>query len=450
MILEYQTHSKLNPKLWNGEQLHSKLHDGFMKIAEEFYKFLDIDTEILDVILIGSNANYNWTRFSDIDLHVVINYLEVGNNLHLVKNYMHAKKSIWNVNYPLKFKGMNIELYAQDSNENLHSTVGIYSIMNQTWIQKPNSKTISIDDSAIRQKSNPFEYEIDNLKETDPHVEKKIKNIKDRLKNLRQTGIEAEGEYSLENMAYKHLRNRGYLTRLNKLEQSVSRGRLSIENESAELNELKIIDKSKEQVKKFVSAMKNETQETKQAMAMILNHINGKKLTSEEWQWVRGQMKDVVKMLGLTTIAVTPGGSLIALLAKALKADKYILPSSFQKQDEKEVTESLIMHVTKQKPLDDAGWQQIVQKTNAVTDPMGQWKHPGRCTMIPSNQITMKQVKYPVLGIDDTGYVQMMQPNENYTYPGKQVFEIPHTAQYQTMIMQLQNATRNGGLDAKW
>jgi hypothetical protein len=70
--------------------------------------------------------------------------------------------------------------------------------------------------------------------------------------------------------------------------------------------------------------------------------------------------------------------------------------------------------------------------------------------MIPGNQITMKNVAYPVLGIDDTGHMQMMQPEQEYNYPGKHVFEIPHTAHYQTMIMQLRNSIRNGKYDSKW
>ena len=103
MITEYETQKTLNPILWDGDQLHPKLRIGFMKIAKSFYDFLDIEADILDVIIIGSSANYNWTKHSDIDLHVVINYLEIGDNLHLVKNYMHAKKSIWNVGMGCKY-----------------------------------------------------------------------------------------------------------------------------------------------------------------------------------------------------------------------------------------------------------------------------------------------------------------------------------------------------------
>ena len=453
MIVEYKNHSKLNPKLWVGDQLHPKLRVGLTKIAMEFYKFLQIDAEIKDVILIGSNANYNWTRHSDIDLHVVINYLEVGDNLHLVKNYMHAKKSIWNVNYPLKFKGMNIELYAQDSNEDLHSTVGIYSVLHGNWIHKPNSGTISIDDSAIRQKAESFEYEIDCLKETDPHIERKINNIKNRLRHLRSTGLEAEGEYSLENMAYKYLRNKGYLERLNRLEQKVSRGRLEIEEGVSESALSNFKDKAQAKVAHLIKAAKTESAESKKALQMLIQHINGNKLTDEEWKWVREQLKDILKLLGLTTLAITPGGSLVALLLKAIKADKYMLPSAFKTpEQEKEVTESLVMHVSNKKALTPDGWSGIMQKTNAVTDPRGQWDHPGRCTMIPTpdGKITMVGVPFKVFGIDETGHAQLMHPDQEYQYRGKNVFEIPHTGQYQTMIMQLQNSIKNGKYDAKW
>lgn len=60
-----------------------------------------------------------------------------------------------------------------------------------------------------------------------------------------------------------------------------------------------------------------------------------------------------------------------------------------------------------------------------IYDPMGQWKYPGQVTKIPSNNITMKGVPYPVLGIDDTGYSQMMLPEMDYQFPGNNVTEYP-------------------------
>jgi hypothetical protein len=55
----------------------------------------------------------------------------------------------------------------------------------------------------------------------------------------------------------------------------------------------------------------------------------------------------------------------------------------------------------------------------------------------------MQNVPYEVIGIDETGHYELMQPEHNYTFPGRMVFEIPNTAQWQTVFMQLQNKIRN-------
>lgn len=345
MLKEYETQHQLNPKLWTADQcLPNKLRSGFLKIANAFYDSLDIDAPILDVILIGSSANYNWTEHSDIDLHVVINYLDIADNLYLVQQYLQAKKSIWNSKYPLTFKGMNIELYAQDSNESLHGSVGIYSVLHGKWLRKPNADLISIDDQLIQQKAQPYEFEIENIDITDPNAETKIKRILVKLRNLRQSGLDSVGEYSLENLAFKYLRNKGLIDRLKEMLHRLTTNQL-------------IIDES--------------------------------------------------------------------------------------------VTNSLARHVNKQRILSDDDWKIIIKKTGGIEDVDGQWKHPGRCTMIPTNQITMRNVSFKVLGIDDTGYMQLMKPERSYTYPGTKVFEIPHTPQWQTVMMQILNKIQNGSRYAK-
>lgn len=229
MINEYQTQTELNPKLWDGDELKPKLKLGLLKIARAFYKSLGIDAEIKDITLTGSNANYNWSRHSDLDLHLIINYKDINDNEILVKELMNAKKSLWNNKYPLKYKGMNIELYAQDTNEP-HASTGVYSLFNSDWVNKPNSEMVSIDDHAIKRKAAPFKYEIDNLKLDDPKLLEKITSLKQRLKQLRKAGLDSIGEYSLENLAYKDLRNAGHLQRLNDLQQEGMFGQLQIES----------------------------------------------------------------------------------------------------------------------------------------------------------------------------------------------------------------------------
>jgi hypothetical protein len=74
-----------------------------------------------------------------------------------------------------------------------------------------------------------------------------------------------------------------------------------------------------------------------------------------------------------------------------------------------------------------------------IVDPRGQWAHPGQITRIPSNQITMQGVPYPVLGIGNNGQQQMMYPGQDYNfsdadyvdeYPMMQKGGIPFVNQY--------------------
>jgi len=72
-----------------------------------------------------------------------------------------------------------------------------------------------------------------------------------------------------------------------------------------------------------------------------------------------------------------------------------------------------------QQTIDSAQYGRIID------DEMGQWRHPGEITRIPSNNITMQGVDYPVLGISDTGDKKLMQPGENYKFKGNKVTEFP-------------------------
>jgi hypothetical protein len=66
-----------------------------------------------------------------------------------------------------------------------------------------------------------------------------------------------------------------------------------------------------------------------------------------------------------------------------------------------------------------------ISQNGSLITPYGQWEYPGEITTIPSNQITMQGVPYPVLGISDTGDTRMMYPGEDYTFDGESVTEYP-------------------------
>ena len=57
-------------------------------------------------------------------------------------------------------------------------------------------------------------------------------------------------------------------------------------------------------------------------------------------------------------------------------------------------------------------------KNDIIYDPRGQWEHPGQNTRIPGGDITMQNVPYPVWAQPNVGPGTMMQPEQDYNFPG--------------------------------
>jgi hypothetical protein len=91
-----------------------------------------------------------------------------------------------------------------------------------------------------------------------------------------------------------------------------------------------IVDNMKTKIKDFISAVKQEGQETKEAFKLILQSAKGEiELTDEQKEQIGNQLKDVLKTIGLTAIATLPGGFIVAALLKIFKQTHFITPSSF-------------------------------------------------------------------------------------------------------------------------
>ncbi len=207
--------------------LKSSIRKRLLKIAYDFHVFLDIDVPVSDVIFTGSLANFNYTEFSDIDLHILIDYTKVNEDYDLVKNHMSAKKTIWNEKYDIKIKGFDVELYAQDETEAHHST-GVFSVVRNEWIVSPEIKSPKIDFHLVMKKSNDMMDYIDSILSS-PNRESAIEKLKEKIRNMRQSGLSREGEFSIENLVFKVLRNTGYIEKIYKTAVEDYTDRLSIE-----------------------------------------------------------------------------------------------------------------------------------------------------------------------------------------------------------------------------
>lgn len=223
----------LNPDIWENEyELKKDVRKGILLNAFEFIKSLKIDDlKIKDITITGSIANYNWNKYSDIDIHILLDFNQISNNSEFVKEFFMTKKNIWNDKKNIQIKGYDVEMYIQDINEP-HTSTGVFSVLKNNWISKPIKQMISIDVNNIKQKTIDFIDIIDKIPQIeDPDIMlDSINKIKEKIKKYRQTGLDELGEYSTENLVFKLLRNYGYLDKLSKLKEVIINNKLTFEN----------------------------------------------------------------------------------------------------------------------------------------------------------------------------------------------------------------------------
>lgn len=234
IVKSFEVRDSLSTDIFKKEDgkffMHKKIRDRLIEITENFMDFIDIDFFIHDIILTGSLANYNWSKFSDVDLHILIDYDETDYNLELLKGFFDGKRGVWNKQHNITIKGFDCEIYVQDVKEKHHSS-GVYSILNDEWVIKPEKKVGSIDKEIIIDKASNFENRIDGIEKdfnSGKEVSNEIKSLKDKLKKFRQSGLDRGGEFSYENLAFKLLRRNGYIGKLMNIQTSSTDKKLSI------------------------------------------------------------------------------------------------------------------------------------------------------------------------------------------------------------------------------
>lgn len=230
-LSSFEIKKELNPKFWKNEKLDSRIRIKLLDIADDFIKYLGVDwVEPEDIIITGSIANYNWNKkFSDVDLHVLIDYKKVDKRRDFVKKYFNSMKNLWNMEHEnLKIYGFNVELYAQDSNEK-HFSTGVYSLDKNEWINEPDEKKLSskkIDKNSVKNSVSSYANEIDDLCDllkkcsiSDEYELRKISEKANKLwndiKKERNDGLSnSENEISEGNLIYKCLRRLGYFDKI--------------------------------------------------------------------------------------------------------------------------------------------------------------------------------------------------------------------------------------------
>ena len=212
-----------------------KVREGLLKIAEEFIDYLGDDIFVDDVVLTGSLSNFNWSEYSDFDLHILIDLQQFEKDGPLYKELFDLKKFIFNERHDIKIYGYDVELYAQDTEE-VHTSSGVYSVMNDEWIDVPKKLKFEVDKKVLENKIKCWTDKIDKATETasiDDDVDV-LENLRKKIKEYRKSGLEKEGELSYENLVFKFLRRSGYIQKLFDSTQKAVDKQLSIERKLEE------------------------------------------------------------------------------------------------------------------------------------------------------------------------------------------------------------------------
>ena len=170
-----------------------------------------------------------FTRFVKPHLIVNLDSIRPSCSDNILAEYLQAKKKIWNDLHDITIYGYEVELYAQDAAEQ-HIATGVFSIEKNEWLLKPEHIEPAIDDVSIKSKSAELMNWIDEIPTGQCSSLPEIERIKEKIRRMRRSGLQEAGEFSVENLVFKTLRNNGYLEKLSDLQNSITDTCLSIDN----------------------------------------------------------------------------------------------------------------------------------------------------------------------------------------------------------------------------
>lgn len=234
--------NKLNEKFWEKDgKLNTQVRKNLLQIAKDFIAFTKVkNLTIDDIILTGSMANYNWNEKSDVDIHINFNLQNFERHKRFIMEYLQSKKAIWNANHDVSMFDHIIEIYPDDKDSE-HQSTGIFSLIKNDWIkkpEKPSEKDVKVDKKQVMKK---YQDKVDAVLYIEEQAQKKgadakkiIKDIEKfvvRIRDERKEGLKSDGEFAVENLVFKMLRNNGYIEKLKDLKHEIYDKSLSLKEQ---------------------------------------------------------------------------------------------------------------------------------------------------------------------------------------------------------------------------
>lgn len=237
LVEAVEKHATLNTKLFTKDKvLKERVREKLLATVDEFLENLkeqNIKIKVDDILLIGSNASYNYTKDSDIDLHILANTKASKYSPDVAAALYGAYRTLFNKQLDIKILDIPVELFVE-TEDSPRASNGVYSIKKDKWIRQPVPEEIpEYDKEALAKLVEKWEakcesviadYKADKLKDET----KVVKLLEEIYEKLRKKGV-AKSEYSIENLAFKEIRNDGYLDDLKLYRNELISKRLSLQ-----------------------------------------------------------------------------------------------------------------------------------------------------------------------------------------------------------------------------
>lgn len=224
----------LNPKLFEYNEgsyiLKQDVKQALKQIASAFLTELSdsgIPVIPADIRLLGSNAGFDYTPHSDIDLHIVVDFEGVAACKEVLAACFAAEKALFNQNHDITVKGIPVELYVEDVKAGTDSE-GIYSLQFDKWIKMPSPYAGVVDDTEAQQLLPRWQSIITAAIARNDYDD--IQKTINRLYMIRKTGLETGGRFSTGNLLFKLIRNEGLLDELKAARDAALSSKLSLES----------------------------------------------------------------------------------------------------------------------------------------------------------------------------------------------------------------------------
>lgn len=196
--------SKLNPKLWLDNHLKEPVRNTLLRIAADFKEFVDVPFDIIDIVITGGNANYNYTQHSDIDLHFIADLSSISCDRE-ANELFDTKRHLYKKTYDVNIYGIPVELYVEDK-DTPGVSGGSYSILHDKWVKVPSPDLPKYDESEVAEMVEVWKGVLKQAMQTESL--ESCRTAVSLLRKYRKLGLGTDdAEFSVPNLVYKSLRN---------------------------------------------------------------------------------------------------------------------------------------------------------------------------------------------------------------------------------------------------